>query len=196
MTHSSYERSITVNILSQPFFTNLIPGTPVGTYKVNSATFKTIVTAASEYADSFVGQQFSKGEGSPTGAEDYSWSYAALLTFRALGMGRRRRGAGEEDVTVTISFNVQANTVFGENIYLVGSTGALGNWSPDNALLLNAHSYPPGMLPASEVEYKYISKHDGDVIWEIDPSRHFTTPGSGQSSLFDKTSISFGPSIR
>ncbi|KAF8055345.1 glycoside hydrolase family 15 protein [Lyophyllum atratum] len=211
--------SITVNALSQPFFTNLVPGTPVGTYKSDSATFKTIYTAATNYADSFVAvvakytpsggamtQQFSKGDGSPTGPADYSWSYAALLTASSARNGTSQVGWGAKDLsapstcvggsgggsgsTVTMSFNVQANTVFGENIYLAGSTGALGNWSPDNALLLNADSYPTWhvtvKLPAStEVEYKYIRKHDGDIIWEIDPNRHFTTPGSGESSLFD-----------
>ncbi|KAG5341533.1 hypothetical protein C0989_009894 [Termitomyces sp. Mn162] len=68
---------------------------------------------------------------------------------------------GPKPPTVAVTLNVDATTVLGgmqgflfsfsvfgglnsdaENIYLTGSASALQNWSPDNALLLSAASYP------------------------------------------------------
>lgn len=69
-------------------------------------------------------------------------------------------GGGGSGSTVAVTFNVQATTTFGgkyhlaqslvisnadlyaENIYLTGSIDALEDWSPDNALILSAATYP------------------------------------------------------
>ncbi len=96
-----------------------------------------------------------------------------------------------------------------ENIFLTGSIDALTNWSPDNALALNANNYPiwSGKLsstlpdfvrarirffsvtvniPAStSFEYKYIRKFNGAITWESDPNQQFTSPASGNGIIND-----------
>ena len=97
---------------------------------------------------------------------------------------------------------------FKENIYITGNLDVLQNWSPDNALILDATNYPiwnskytenhaariltdfyPTVtltLPADTVfEYKYIRKFDGVVTWESDPNNAQTTPGSGPYVIND-----------
>lgn len=51
-------------------------------------------------------------------------------------------GSGGSAGTVAVTFNVQATTQFGENIYICGSVDALEDWSPDNAIILSAANYP------------------------------------------------------
>ena len=101
-----------------------------------------------------------------------------------------------------------------ENIYITGCVDALQNWSPDNALLLSSANYPTWSsaslflpcvpprsrcltaafafvvtvtLPASTaIQYKYIRKFNGQVTWESDPNRSFTTPASGSTTRNDQ----------
>jgi len=85
------------------------------------------------------------------------------------------------------TFNVQANTTFGENIFLTGSVSQLSNWDTGSAMALSTDSstYPKWTvtvnLPASTaIQYKYIRKEtDGSIVWESDPNMQITTPGSG-----------------
>ncbi len=87
--------------------------------------------------------------------------------------------------TVAVSFNENATTVWGQNMYIVGNVAALGNWNTAQAVLLSAASYPVWSgtvnLPANtSIEYKYIKKDSsGNVVWESGANRVFTTPGSG-----------------
>jgi chitodextrinase len=91
----------------------------------------------------------------------------------------------------TITFNETASTVVGQNIYLVGSHAALGNWNTGAAILLSSASYPKWSvtlsLPGSTVlEYKYIKKDgSGNVTWESGANRSTTTPASGAATLND-----------
>jgi len=83
---------------------------------------------------------------------------------------------------------------------LTGSVNELQNWSPDNALALNADNYPTWSsesmfllqwkmltsplvtvnLPAnSQIEYKYIRKFNGAITWESDPNNVINVPASG-----------------
>ncbi|TFY52909.1 hypothetical protein EVG20_g10351 [Dentipellis fragilis] len=171
-------------------------------------------------------EQYSRSNGQPVSAVDLTWSYASALTafgaragtttasWGAKGLvvpstcssggGGGGGGGGGSGNTVSVTFNVQATTVFGgaclmcvfaagwcwtgwdgtENIYLTGSVSQLKNWSPGNALLLSAANYPTWSitvdLPASTaVQYKYIRKFNGKVTWESDPNMQLTTPASG-----------------
>ncbi len=85
--------SITVTSTSLAFFKDLVPNISTGTYSSDSSTFKSIVQAATTYADDFVAivakytpsggslaEQFDKNNGSPLSARDLTWSYASLLT--------------------------------------------------------------------------------------------------------------------
>ncbi|EKM53320.1 glycoside hydrolase family 13 protein [Phanerochaete carnosa HHB-10118-sp] len=96
---------------------------------------------------------------------------------------------GVASATITINFAETATTTFGENIFLVGSVPQLGSWSPDSALPLSSSGYPTWTVSASlppntAFEYKFIRKEtNGTVVWESDPNRSATTPGSGSTTL-------------
>ncbi|AGL18027.1 carbohydrate-binding module family 20 domain-containing protein [Actinoplanes sp. N902-109] len=82
------------------------------------------------------------------------------------------------DVEATVS------TTFGQNVFVTGNTAALGNWDPNSAVALSSASYPVWKatvtLPGNtSVQYKYIKKEGSTVIWESDPNRTRTTPGTG-----------------
>jgi len=212
--------SITITATSQPFFVLFSPGIATGTISSSSSTFNSLTTAVKNYADSFVGvvarftpsggglaEQYSRSNGAPVSAVDLTWSYAALLTafgarngvvpasWGAKGLAvpttcSGNTGGGGGGGTVAITFNVQATTVFGENIFLTGSIDSLTNWSPDNALALNANNYPIWSvtvnIPAStSFEYKYIRKFNGAVKWESDPNLQSTSPASGTFTIND-----------
>ncbi|KAF8906144.1 glucoamylase [Mucidula mucida] len=153
-------------------------------------------------------EQFGRDSGSPVSAVDLTWSYAAISTafearagvvpasWGASGLivpttcSTSGGGGGGGGATVAVTFNVQATTVFGENIYITGSVDALQNWSPDNALILSADNYPIWSitvnLPASTtIEYKYIRKFNGAITWESDPNNSLTTAASGSATQTD-----------
>ncbi|GAA5529106.1 carbohydrate-binding module family 20 domain-containing protein [Herpetosiphon gulosus] len=87
--------------------------------------------------------------------------------------------------SIAVTFNENATTVWGQNVYVIGNVAALGSWNTANAVLLSSASYPVWSktinLPASTaIEYKYIKKDgSGNVTWESGTNRTFTTPGSG-----------------
>ncbi|GGL07840.1 carbohydrate-binding module family 20 domain-containing protein [Mangrovihabitans endophyticus] len=88
---------------------------------------------------------------------------------------------------VAVSFAVNATTVWGENVYVVGNTAALGNWNPANGVPLSSATYPvwrgSADLPAgTTVQYKYVKRNGDQVIWESDPNRSRTTSSSGSCS--------------
>ncbi|MEY9962222.1 alpha-amylase [Streptacidiphilus sp. MAP12-16] len=92
---------------------------------------------------------------------------------------------------VSETFSENATTVWGQNVYVVGSIPALGGWNTSNAVLLSSASYPvwTGTLslpPNTYVEYKYIKKDaSGTVTWESGSNRSTTTPASGSATLND-----------
>ncbi|WP_265736706.1 CBM20 domain-containing protein, partial [Peterkaempfera griseoplana] len=89
------------------------------------------------------------------------------------------------------SFAVNATTVYGQNIYVVGNNDALGNWDTGKALPLSSASYPVWKLDVSmgagtSFEYKYIRKEsNGAVTWESGANRTATVPSSGTVVLND-----------
>ncbi|TDL18606.1 glucoamylase [Rickenella mellea] len=164
------------------------------------------VNVVAQYTPSNGGlaEQYSRSTGAPLSAVDLTWSYASALSAFAARDGfvpaswgaagltlpsscqsnSGGGGGGSSGATVAVTFNVQATTVFGENIYITGSVSALQNWSPDNSIILSAANYPTWSatinLPASTtIQYKYIRKFNGAVTWESDPNMQITTPASG-----------------
>jgi alpha-amylase len=88
---------------------------------------------------------------------------------------------------VATTFEVNATTVWGQNVFVVGNTAALGNWNPANAVALSSAAYPVWRgtvaLPAgTSVRYKYVKKNGSQVIWESDPNRARTTATSAPCS--------------
>ncbi|KAK7461494.1 hypothetical protein VKT23_008668 [Stygiomarasmius scandens] len=91
--------------------------------------------------------------------------------------------------TVAVTFVETANTVFGENIFLVGSISQLGTWNPDSSIPLSSANFPQWSvtvnLPANTAfEYKFIRKEsDGSIVWESDPNRQANVAASSTQTL-------------
>lgn len=105
----------------------------------------------------------------------------ALCTTGCAGGGG---GGGTDPATVSATFNVNASTALGTNVYVVGSIPALGNWNPAAAVPLSSSGYPiwSGQLSvptATTFQYKFIKKDGaGAVTWESNPNRSATTTTS------------------
>jgi alpha-amylase len=105
----------------------------------------------------------------------------------ALGLHVDARTSGVGCTMVSTSIAATAYTHWGQNVFVVGNTPALGNWAPANGVALSPSNYPVwtgtvAMPPGTTIEYKYI-KRDGDsVVWESDPNRVRTTPGQNTCS--------------
>ncbi|EDR13753.1 glycoside hydrolase family 15 protein [Laccaria bicolor S238N-H82] len=209
--------SIEVTSTSLAFFRQLSPSVVTGTYSSSTSTFTTLINAVQTFADGFLAinakytppngglaEQYSKIDGTPLSAVDLTWSYASALTAFAARKGVVPASWGAKDLAVPsicrantgpiaeVTFNVYATTQFGETIFLTGSVDALQNWSPDKALALSSANYPTWSVtvavPANtNIEYKYIRKFNGQVVWESDPNNAFTSPGSGQSVTLGDT---------
>ncbi|KAJ7208225.1 glycoside hydrolase [Mycena pura] len=115
---------------------------------------------------------------------------AIAIHTGALGTGTGAgSGTGGGSSTVTVSFEETATTVFGENIFLVGSISQLGNWDPNASLALSAATYPVWAItvtlpPNTSFLYKFIRKEtDGSIVWESDPNRSATTNASGSQTI-------------
>ncbi|KAH7876779.1 glucoamylase [Lentinula edodes] len=205
--------SLNVTSLSLPFFQVFDSSVTVGSYASSTSTFTTLTAGIQDYADAFVeivakytpsdgelSEQYSKTDGSQLSAVDLTWSYASALTafdaragvipasWGAKGLtstcGISTGGGGGGAGTVAVTFNVDATTVFGENIYICGSVDALQNWDPNTALLLSSADYPIWSitvnLPAStDIQYKYVRIDGSSITWESDPNMEITTPASG-----------------
>ncbi|KAL4783906.1 Six-hairpin glycosidase-like protein [Aspergillus varians] len=87
--------------------------------------------------------------------------------------------------SVSVTFEVTASTVGGEDIRVVGSISDLGNWDSARGLVFHSDRYTHSQpiwyatirLPAGQtLEYKYIRVRDGDVVWEGDLNRQLNIP--------------------
>ncbi|RCH69989.1 alpha-amylase [Streptomyces sp. SDr-06] len=93
--------------------------------------------------------------------------------------------------TVSETFHENKTTVWGQNVYVVGSIPALGNWDPNSAVALSSASYPVwsatvGTPANTRFEYKYIVKDgSGNVTWESGANRVHTSAASGSETLDD-----------
>lgn len=125
------------------------------------------------------------------GADDAVALYAGGPRGTTGGTAGGMTGGGTTDPAAGASFAVNATTAFGQNIYVVGDTAALGGWNPGGALLLSSASYPVWRLdvtmPAGTAfPYKYIRKDaGGNVTWESGANRTATVPAGGRAVLND-----------
>jgi alpha-amylase len=109
----------------------------------------------------------------------------------ALHVNARTSGGGGGCTTVAVSFAVNATTVWGENVFVEGNRPELGNWNTDSGLALSAATYPiwrgtVNLPPNTTLEYKYIKKNGGQVIWETGANRVRST-GTACSVTFEDT---------
>jgi alpha-amylase len=106
-----------------------------------------------------------------------------LTTGTAAVTAQNSWNVADADAT-DLTFGVTATTVYGTNVYVVGSIPALGSWNTADAIPLSSASYPywgrMAIVPRStSFTYKYIKKDaSGAVTWESGDNRSYTT-GSG-----------------
>jgi alpha-amylase len=92
---------------------------------------------------------------------------------------------------IPVAFEVNATTVLGQNVFVVGNNAALSNWSPTGGVALSSAAYPLWRatvnFPAgTALEYKYIKRDGaGAVIWESGVNRTLTVPATGTVQLHD-----------
>ncbi len=90
-----------------------------------------------------------------------------------------------------VTFNVNATTKPGENIYLVGNNPLLSNWEPSSGIKLSPSAYPNWSvkvsLPAStSFEYNFVKRDgNGNTIWEDGQKHTFQTPANGSITRDD-----------
>ncbi|EOO00442.1 putative glycoside hydrolase family 13 protein [Phaeoacremonium minimum UCRPA7] len=94
---------------------------------------------------------------------------------------------------VAVTFNEFVTTLYGQTIKIVGDIDALGNWNPDQGIVLSASEYTPNnplwsvtvnLQPGQVIEYKYINvAADSTITWEGDPNHTFTAPASCATAI-------------
>ncbi|KAJ8519583.1 hypothetical protein ONZ45_g3490 [Pleurotus djamor] len=116
------------------------------------------------------GSSITVSEGSFTATVPARSAIAIHTGAQGTGSGNNGGGSGGGSGTVSVTFEENATTVFGE-------------------IALSSATYPVWRvtvnLPAgTTVQYKFIRKEsDGSVVWESDPNRQFTTATSGSQTV-------------
>jgi alpha-amylase len=97
--------------------------------------------------------------------------------------------------TVSVTFNHQVATTYGENIKIAGNTNLLGNWDSLTAPALSSAKYTASnplwsvtlKLPAGQqVQYKFIRvANGGAVTWEGGDNRIYGVPACASSASVD-----------
>ncbi len=97
-----------------------------------------------------------------------------------------------------IIFHVNANTYFGENIYVVGNIPELGSWDTNNCSeAMMCPNYPNWFLPISVpantiIEFKFIRKDSyGNVTWESSNNRVIYS-SSEETGVVDTINYNWG----
>ncbi|WP_052851283.1 carbohydrate-binding module family 20 domain-containing protein [Streptomyces avicenniae] len=102
------------------------------------------------------------------------------------------RDAEPEQGFTGSAFSVEAPTVWGEHVAVVGDLPQLGAWDPARAVPLDPGGHPLWQaevdLPAgTPFAYKYVRTTDGrpGVVWESGRNRTATVPSGGRALLND-----------
>ncbi|GAA3459292.1 carbohydrate-binding module family 20 domain-containing protein [Saccharothrix longispora] len=109
---------------------------------------------------------------------------ATLGAGEALAIHVGSTGGTTPPPTGASSFAVNATTVTGQNVFVVGDHPSLGSWNPANAVALSPATYPTWRasvsLPSGTAfQYKYVRKDaSGNVTWESGGNRTATAPAA------------------
>ncbi|THV01328.1 glycoside hydrolase [Dendrothele bispora CBS 962.96] len=151
------------------------------------------VISGTSSSGSCTGSSFTVSGGTFTATVPARSAIAIHTGAKGTGSGTSGTGGGSTggggSGTVAVTFVETATTVFGENIFLVGSISQLETWNTASAIPLSSVNYPQWSvtvnLPANTAfEYKFIRKEsDGSVVWESDPNRQATVASSGTQTL-------------
>jgi len=131
-------------------------------------------------------------------ATSYSYTVKAIdaagnVSAASAALAVTTTAASSCQVTFTIA---NANTVMGQNLYVVGNDSRLGNWAPASGFALAIQGSGANVpwsgtvtLPAaSAIQYKYVKWNGSTAAWEgsqatASGNREFSTPASCSSPL-------------
>jgi alpha-amylase len=113
----------------------------------------------------------------------------------AIYTGQKTSGSGGGGGTCAVTFTIaNANTSFGQNLYVVGNQTALGNWTPASGFALTIQGSGANVpwtgtvnLPAATaMQYKYVKWNGSTAVWESNQAttsgnREFTSCAAGTS---------------
>jgi len=95
--------------------------------------------------------------------------------------------------TVSVLFDVNATTYYGENVYLIGNISDLGSWDIDNAQPMNPGNYTSErplwyadvQLPGDvTIDYKYVRQENCNQPYIYETiNRTLTTPPCGDEGI-------------
>lgn len=144
-----------------------------------------------------------------TGASILSWEDSQIqVVVPSVAAGKytvKVRNAGSVDSNAFANFSIltgpqvsvrfvvnNANTVYGEQVYLTGNVAEIGNWTPAQAIgpMFNQvlYTYPTWYFDVSvpagtPLEFKFVKKNGSVVTWEGGANHTFTTPTSGTATV-------------
>ena len=136
------------------------------------------------------------GNASITVAADGGSSVPAVALYTGQAItGSGSGGGGTGTTTCAVTFTISnANTVMGQNLYVVGNQAPLGNWTPASGYALTIQGSGANVpwtgtvaLPASTaMQYKYVKWNGSTATWESNQStssgnREFTSCAAGST---------------
>ncbi|MEU9730083.1 carbohydrate-binding module family 20 domain-containing protein [Streptomyces sp. NPDC048002] len=157
--------------------------------KLSSAGYPVWSGAASVPVNTAFEFKYIKKDASGNVTWESNANRSASATTSALTLNNSWNVASANATDVT--FNVNATTTLGTNVYVVGSVASLGSWNPADAIPLSSASYPTWsklvIVPKSTAfEYKYIKKDgSGNVTWESGTNRSYSTGSSAGYTASD-----------
>lgn len=141
------------------------------------------------------------GNATPTiAANDGGSAVPAVVIYTG-----QKLGSGGGGGTCAMTFKIaNANTSWGESLYVVGNQAALGNWTPANGFALTISGSGPNAtwkgkvaLPAKKpIQYKYVKWNGTTAVWESNQptasgNRELTTCGKGKARTQNDGSFKF-----
>ncbi len=132
----------------------------------------------------------------------------SLVPAVALHINQKVSGGGGGNpicTSVPVTFRVSnANTVFGQNVYVAGNRAELGNWSPSAVNLLTIQgsganvpwSRTIQLPPSTPIQFKFMKSGAVANVWERNQAtasgnREATTPACGSSLTLDVGAFQF-----
>lgn len=129
----------------------------------------------------------------------------SLVPAVALHINQKVSGGTNTCTSVPVTFRVSnANTVFGQNVYVAGNRAELGNWAPSSVNLLNIEgsganvpwSRTIQLPPSTAIQFKFMKSGAVANVWERNQAtasgnREATTPACGSSLTLDAGSFQF-----
>ena len=171
---------------SRSFYTGLPAGTYCNVVHGLKNAAGTACTSDSVTVDA-------SGNAAITVAADGGSAVPAVAIYTGQMIAGSGGGGGGGATTCAVTFTIaNANTSYGQNLYVVGNQSALGNWTPASGFALAIQGSGANVpwtgtvaLPANAaIQYKYVKWNGSSAVWEGNQStasgnREFTSCAAG-----------------